>query len=181
MHSGKRKTVFVVKLHTCSPSEPYDTPRGPLTSISFTHAWNYNFSYIARVDQSFIQYLCHPHFPAQVWPLQVSSPLPPSFPSPLLSVATLDSSYVIRARAPLTRALYRRDHKPKSLLVTNIRIAWNSGGRRTKKFSTEVEVYFGQTVSRPVCLGVRRPTGISDQFCSFSLKFSLDSCRFVIL
>jgi hypothetical protein len=36
------------------------------------------------------------------------------------------------------------------------------------------------TVSRPVCPGVRRPSGACDQFF-FLLKFLLDSCGFVIL
>jgi hypothetical protein len=74
--------LLIIKLNTCSP-EPYNTPRGRLASISLTHAWNYNFSYIVREDHSFIQYLCHPHFAAQVWPPLVVSkraPLPPSRP-----------------------------------------------------------------------------------------------------
>jgi hypothetical protein len=45
----------------------------------------------------------------------------------------------------------------------------------------EVEVNLRPTASRPVCPGVRRPSGTSDQFFPFSLKFSLDSCGFVIL
>jgi hypothetical protein len=53
---------------------------------------------------------------------------------------------------------------------------------RTNKRSAyvEVQVILQLTVSRPVRLGVRRPSGTRDHF-SFSLKFSLDICGFVIL
>jgi hypothetical protein len=44
----------------------------------------------------------------------------------------------------------------------------------------EVEVNFRPTVSRPVCLGVGRPSGTRDQFF-FLLEIPLDSCGFVIL
>jgi hypothetical protein len=48
------------------------------------------------------------------------------------------------------------------------------------QLSDEVEVKLRPTVSQPVHLGVRHPSGTRDQFL-FSLRFSLDSCRFVIL
>jgi hypothetical protein len=44
----------------------------------------------------------------------------------------------------------------------------------------EVEVKLRPTVSRPVRLGVRHPSGTRDQI-SLSWKFFLDSCGFVIL
>jgi hypothetical protein len=44
----------------------------------------------------------------------------------------------------------------------------------------EVEVNLQQTVSRPVCLGVRRPSGTRDQFF-FLLEIPSDNCWFVIL
>jgi hypothetical protein len=43
----------------------------------------------------------------------------------------------------------------------------------------EFEVKLRPTVSRPVCLGVRRPSGTRDQFY-FLLEIFLDSCEFVI-
>jgi hypothetical protein len=44
----------------------------------------------------------------------------------------------------------------------------------------KVKVILRPTVSRPVCPGVRPPSGPVTNF-SFSLKFPLDSCGFVIL
>jgi hypothetical protein len=46
---------------------------------------------------------------------------------------------------------------------------------------SEVEVNLRQTVSRPVCLGVRRPSGTCDQFFSiFEISFrQLHVCHFV--
>jgi hypothetical protein len=44
----------------------------------------------------------------------------------------------------------------------------------------EVEVNLRPTVSRPVCLGVERPSGTRDQFF-FLLDFPSDSGGFVIL
>jgi hypothetical protein len=48
-----------------------------------------------------------------------------------------------------------------------------------KLFHDEVEVNLRPTVSRPVCPGVRRPSGTCDQFF-FAMKFPVDSCGFVI-
>jgi hypothetical protein len=89
------KILLIVKLYTCSP-ELYNTPRDRLASISLTHVWNYNFSYIVREDHSFIQYLCHPHFAAQVWPPLVVSEralTPPPLPQLLLPALTSVCSY----------------------------------------------------------------------------------------
>jgi hypothetical protein len=47
--------------------------------------------------------------------------------------------------------------------------------------AVEVKVNLRPTVSRPVCLGVGHPSGTRDQFLSHSLKFSSESCGFVIL
>jgi hypothetical protein len=48
------------------------------------------------------------------------------------------------------------------------------------KIQVKLKVPLRPTVSRPVCPGVRPPSGPMTNF-SFSLKFSLDSCGFVIL
>jgi hypothetical protein len=46
-------------------------------------------------------------------------------------------------------------------------------------YSEKVEVILRPTVSRPVHLRVRLPSGIRDQFFPFSLYLFLDSCGFV--
>jgi hypothetical protein len=48
----------------------------------------------------------------------------------------------------------------------------------TTNTEVEVEVNLRPKVSRPVCLGVRHPSGTRDQFF-FSSKFPLDSCGFI--
>jgi hypothetical protein len=68
-------------------------------------------------------------------------------------------------------------------IIFCLKVAVASVGRlllQEVTFALEVEVKLRPTVSRPVCLGVRHPSGTRDQFF-FSLKFSLDSCMFVIL
>jgi hypothetical protein len=55
-------------------------------------------------------------------------------------------------------------------------------GRRTVPWSLTSEVMSWLTVSRPICLGVRQPSGTCDQFFfSFPWQLSLDSCGFVIM
>jgi hypothetical protein len=51
---------------------------------------------------------------------------------------------------------------------------------REQPRSTEVEVNLQPTVSRPVCLGVWRPSGTLDQFL-FLFEISFRPLRFVIL
>jgi hypothetical protein len=70
------------------------------------------------------------------------------------------------------------------IVILNVMAASVFGVIRVGKYvtnaSNEVEVNLRPTANRPVCLGVRRPSGTRDQFF-FLLEIFFRHCEFVIL
>jgi hypothetical protein len=67
-----------------------------------------------------------------------------------------------------------------SALLSEDRVKNTASNSYIVEVEVEVEVNLRPTVNRPVCSGIRRPSGTCDQFV-FSSKFPSDSCVFVIL